>query len=451
MIVFNGQRIVGVSRYRGGVSGSASASNSQNSATITGLSIVTGSAIYLYIQTFNTDAYPTSIVDSQGNTYYFISMDRQTSSDQFSYLYVCPSSSGPVSQVAVTLNTNAYLMTQIVEITNALSTRSWDSFNYTTFSSTTAWASNALTTNLNDEQILALGGTEEGRTYWNPPLSSGWSISQQLGDVPNGQAEFAAQFSQSMAGTTSVSLVSADSFYGSIYLVGSTATAPSVSSPTFVASILAVNSSFATPNNTITGASGGASSINTTGSSIFIAVAHARSSTPTLTDSENNTWAYGNVINVMDGGSASSIRVAYVLSPTTSSSHTFNPTGTAGSCEVFAFKGGSNWYLETQGQIYPHINSTTIPTQAILAFAGEILVVSFASDDGVLSATVNSSFNGGQGVSAGSALSNQLTGSAEVGASAYRITPSVGANTPTFTASTNNGDFISAAFAFRQA
>jgi hypothetical protein len=422
-----------------------------NSATVTGLSIATGSAIYVYIQIFQTDYYPLTIVDSQSNTYYLVSgLDEGFDGAQYTYLYVCPSSSGSVSQVDVTISTTAFFMTQVVEVKGALSTRPWDTIAYKTFNTSTTWTSDTLLTTQNDELILVLAGTEQQTNTWSSP-SAGWSITQQLGDATNGQSEFTAKSNQSSAGTTSLSITSANNYYGSMYILGSTNAAPSVTAPTFIASIMAVNSSFETPNNTVTGAVGGASSINTTGASILIAVIRARSATPTITDSASNSWTYGNTFLLLDGGGVTRMNVGYVISPSTSATHTFNPTANDGSCEVYAFSGGTGWYLDIEGQIYTTINSSTIPVQPMLTFSHEVVIVGFGSNGSTVSATVTGGFNGGQGVSSGSALCNQYTDSAEVGGSAYLITSSAGANNPVFTASGNNGDFISVSFAFRHA
>ena len=133
--------------------------------------------------------------------------------------------------------------------------------------------------------------------------------------------------------------------------IGTAAYTITVSSPTFIASIEAINGG----TNSTTGASGGNSSIDTTGATLLAAVVRANGTAPTISDGVN-TWQYGTVYT---NGSSCQMCVAWVSSPVTSTTHSFDATASEGSAEVFAFSGGSSWTLDVEAGGGTEGDSTT--------------------------------------------------------------------------------------------
>lgn len=224
---------------------------------------------------------------------------------------------------------------------------------------------------------------------------------------------------------------------------------PPPSGATFIASIEAVGSSYATPNNSITGAGGGASSINTTGASIIVAIIRANNAIPSMSDSESNTWSYGTVYTT--SGSLCNIVVASVVNPTTSSIHTFNPGGSEASAEIFAFSGGSGWTLDTEAGSSTNTSGTSVVTGSITpSGSGEIIVAGIGSNGSESTGTVNNGFTGGQGVSSGDMLPQKLSTSPEIGGGAYLIDSSSSSIDAVFSTGTSNGDWVWIIAAFTQ-
>lgn len=215
---------------------------------------------------------------------------------------------------------------------------------------------------------------------------------------------------------------------------------PPPTPPVFIASIEAISGT-----NSITGQTGGASTIDTTGATLLVACVRANGSTPTITDSAGNTWVYGT--EFINDGSICHMRVAYVVNPVTSATHSFTPSAAEGSADIFAFSGGSGWVLDTEAGGGATGTSTT--PSITPAGINEVIVVSIGSNAGETSGTVNNGFTGGQGVGAGDALPQKLSGSPEVGMGAYLIYTSASAINAEFTASPNNSDFNPLIAAFK--
>ena len=219
----------------------------------------------------------------------------------------------------------------------------------------------------------------------------------------------------------------------------------------FIGSICAINTASST-NDSTTGASGGATSLNTTGATILVAFVRA-TSTPTIVDSATvngaagyNTWTYLKV----SSGTSSKCLIAYCINPSTSTTHWFEATGTFGSCEVFAFKGVTGWSVDSSSQSTNTQSGTTVVSGSInLAGTGEVVIVGIGSNSTQASATVNNGFNGGQGVASGAALCQLLGTLPELGGSAYLIDASSSSISATFTTSHTNSDWVWAIAAFK--
>jgi hypothetical protein len=450
-----GLRAASITRHRSSapptgptVGSSGWASVHASTAQITGLSISSGSAILLYVQIFVNagGAPPTTVTDSASNTYVLISGPDLQSTNQSTYWYLCLSSSGSVSSITVDLGTTEYYMIEAVEIKGALSARPWDDFNFTEFSGTTAWAGTSLTTAYDNELLIMAGGTEQDGNTWSSP-GAGWIQIINGDDTVIGQAETAYYNAAATAGSYNWSATSANAYYGSLYQIGFTDTTPTAgSAPTFLASIAAVSSGAVSPpnNNSTTGASGGATSINTTGASILIAVLLIRNTeNNTISDSQSNTWTYSTIYSYASGTSTY-MAVAYVINPSTSATHTFNMSSVEGTCFVYAFSGGSNWKLDYTVANLTLQSGTTVDILPIIPNAAECIVVTGIGSNGSIAAsgTLNNGFTGGQGVSAGQMLPQDLNSTPEVGGAGYLITSSIGIiSGTTFSSVTSNTDW----------
>lgn len=211
---------------------------------------------------------------------------------------------------------------------------------------------------------------------------------------------------------------------------------------TFLASICGVTSADISPpnNNSITGQSGGAHSIDTTGATALFAITTCTAGTsPTISDSEANTWTYSSIFG---NGTSNNIRLAWCFSPTTSATHTFDFTSSAdGSGQVFALGGSGTWAATAQAGSSSSQSGTSVATSSISTSSGDVVIAGIGSNGSRGTGTVNNSFSGGISGSPTAALPQDLTsGSPEVGMSAYLISGggSIGA---TFTTTATNFDW----------
>jgi hypothetical protein len=214
---------------------------------------------------------------------------------------------------------------------------------------------------------------------------------------------------------------------------------PPPTPPTFIASIAAFSTAFGGTNST-TGAAGGASSIDTTGATLFVAFirAHANDTSVTVTDSQNNTWSLG---PISTPNFVPQARLAWVSNPITSTAHQFHTNGSdnENAVEVFAFSSSAGtWVMDTHAESTGSVSGAAVTTDSITpSSAGEVIVAGTSSNQGAAPATVNNGFNGGQGVPPGSALSQLQNGNCESGSSAYLIDSSAAPINVTITSSAN--------------
>ena len=249
----------------------------------------------------------------------------------------------------------------------------------------------------------------------------------------NPPAGFARMYYNSQAGTFNV----IDSTGKS--LLNATPPPPSVE---FIASIEAIVDG----TNSVTGASGGASHINTTGATLIVAVIRANGTDPTIEDSASNTWNYGTSYN---NGSACRVRIGWVSNPITSTTHTFTSVGSESSTDVFAFSGGTGWVLDVEDGAGTEGNNFT-PSITPSA-TGEIIVAGIGSNNSQCTGTVNNGFEGGQGVGAGNALPQNFNDSDELGMGAYLIDVAADSINATFTTTPTNSDWNQVIAAFKPA
>jgi hypothetical protein len=208
-----------------------------------------------------------------------------------------------------------------------------------------------------------------------------------------------------------------------------------------------VNSIVAIPGqNSTTGdaASPGASSINTTGATLLVAVMGGNhSNSASMTDSAGNTWSYGTLY--FQTGLGAGCRLAYVLSPTTSTTHTFTPSATF-SCEVFAFSGAGTWSLDVvAGTNLASAFTVTTPT-ITPSSVGEVIIAGCGDYSNYGQGTVNNGFSGGAGVTSPNALAQFLSNSPGGGLAGYLIDSSASAINATFTTTGSNWIPLIAAF-----
>ena len=222
---------------------------------------------------------------------------------------------------------------------------------------------------------------------------------------------------------------------------------PPPPSGSFLASIEAIHGG----TNSTTGATGGAASINTTDATLLVAVVRAADNTPVITDSANNTWNYGPVYEAT--GTACFIYIAWVSNPVTSTTHTFSPTAVDGSCDVFAFTGGTAWTLDVSAGAVAATPGTTVLTGSLsLSGDGEIIVAGIGSNGSESSATVSNGFSGGiTGDAADEALPQLLSSSPELGGGAYLIDSADTLISTTFSTGTSNTDWTWVIAAFKAA
>jgi hypothetical protein len=217
---------------------------------------------------------------------------------------------------------------------------------------------------------------------------------------------------------------------------------------TFLKSIVALKTSFAIPNST-TGLAGGATSIDTTGATLLVAfTAGGNSGTPTMVDSASNTWASGPEFS--QGAANPAVNFHYVFNPITSTTHTFDPEHTAGSCVVFAFSGAGIWALDQMVGATTQTSGTTVTTGSVTpSQVGDVIIGGIGSFASIGPGSVNNGFTGGQGVAAGSALSQRLSGSPCPSLAGYLIDSASSSINVTFSSVPSNADWIWAIAAFK--
>jgi hypothetical protein len=214
--------------------------------------------------------------------------------------------------------------------------------------------------------------------------------------------------------------------------------------PTFVASIACIQTGTPAPQtNSTTGASGGAQSIDTTGATLLVAFVRSvdSSTTPTIIDSESNTWVY--LEQYGPAGHSPQACIAYVVNPTTSATHSFTATSEDGSAEVYAFSGTGSWSVDKQSGTNTTQSGTTPSTDTITpANANEVVIAGFSSNQAVVSGTVNNGFSGGiSGDATDVALCQQLNTNPETGGTGYLFSTGSSVDA-TFTFSSGNTDWI---------
>lgn len=217
----------------------------------------------------------------------------------------------------------------------------------------------------------------------------------------------------------------------------------------FLGSIEAIQGATGGQVNSTTGASGGASSLNTIGATFLVAIVRAFNATPTMVDGESNTWDFGTVFNV--GGRE--IAVASVNAPTTSTTHTFNPNASDGSAEIFAFSGPGPWTLDVEAGAALAQSGTSVVTDSITpAGDGEILVAGICSGVSLSAGTVNNGFSGGiAGDATDVALPQLLNGNPCAGMGGYLVDAADTAIDATFTTAQSNSDWVWVIAAFKSA
>ena len=209
--------------------------------------------------------------------------------------------------------------------------------------------------------------------------------------------------------------------------------------PSFIASIEAVRSTYVAPpnNNSTTGAAGGATSIDTTGATLLVAVVRANGSGASISDSEGNVWTYGAEF----GPGITRVRLAWVFNPLTSATHTFNPTSNEGSADVFAFGGSGTWAQTEMDGATITSPGTSVTTDSIPTTDFDVVIAGLSSNGSISGGAVNNGFSGGIAGEPANALPQQLSGTPEVGMGAYLISPG-GSTDTTFTSLTNNADWV---------
>lgn len=217
----------------------------------------------------------------------------------------------------------------------------------------------------------------------------------------------------------------------------------------FIASICAPAATYGS--NSVTGVSGGAGSIDTTGATLLVAIiVSSIQGVPTMSDSALNVWSYGTQRNVSGLGTT---RLAYVFNPNTSTTHTFNPLippGVEAASFVFAFGGVGTWSFDQEVFSSTLTSGTSVVAGPITpSSAGQVLIAACETFTAFgNSATVDSGFEGGQGVASGHALPQGISNSPASGVAAYLIDSGTSPLSPTFTV-WNEPDWIWTLDAFK--
>ena len=222
-------------------------------------------------------------------------------------------------------------------------------------------------------------------------------------------------------------------------VVANAGSVPPPSGPVFLASTEAPLVSDGGPNSS-TGRSGGPATIDTTGATLFIAVIRSTAANATITDSVNNIWSFGT------DHSANGVHIIVGFSnvTTTSTTHTFAPVGTFATAEVFAFKGGVGWTIDSDLGATSVTTGTVITTGSITPSVGEVVVAGLSSNGSLPSGEItmtNGFFGGVLGSAPNDALTQLITDNIEVGGSGYLIPASVAPINTVFTSPTSNTDW----------
>lgn len=226
-----------------------------------------------------------------------------------------------------------------------------------------------------------------------------------------------------------------------------------MSVPAFLKSIGCIASAIISPpsNNSITGASGGANTIDTTGATLFVAILRCNGGSgnpPDISDSEGNIWSLG---SISTGIGSCLMRLAWVFNPTTSTTHSFDcpAPATEGSAEVFAFGGSGTWSKISEVLASSETSGTSVVTGSVTALLDDVVIAGIGSNGSESSGTINSGFSGGiSGDPTDTALPQLLSSSPEVGMSGFLIS-SGGSVAATFSTSVSNGDWKWAISNFR--
>jgi hypothetical protein len=224
--------------------------------------------------------------------------------------------------------------------------------------------------------------------------------------------------------------------------------------PFFIGSIEAFDGTA----NSTTGSPGGATTIDTTGATLFVGIIHGGGGDvglPTVADFPvGNTWTLAGYYHVGSGfasqnPSTTLLAVYYVINPRTSTTHQFQGNGpgpaVSGNGEFFVFGGATGWALDTISGFTSTQSGSSVVTGSITPAAiGEVVVagITFNTSWGgsMVTGTVNNGFTGGQGVPAGAFLPSNmvLAGHGEAGGSAYLINQSASPISATFSTSAPN-------------
>lgn len=172
-------------------------------------------------------------------------------------------------------------------------------------------------------------------------------------------------------------------------------------------------------------AGGVTAAINTTGANLLVVVETQYSGTAvaSVDDSPHNTWSH--LTQQINSGSSASVRIAYVISPATSTSHTFSFTGGYGSVEVIAFSKGTTITYDTTSAATG--SGGTIQPGSVTPAAANSLLVCGLTYLGTSAASIGSSFT----------ISDQqpfVASTAYGGGLAYFVQTTAAAINPTWTA-----------------
>ena len=212
--------------------------------------------------------------------------------------------------------------------------------------------------------------------------------------------------------------------------VSSVVVPTTASAATFIASVLAGS-------NVIGGGSGVPSApVNTTGATLLVVATTSSVSATVMSDSAGNSWSYGTTY----GSGVPLTRIAYVLNPITSSTHTFTATATNTTAIVYAFS-GSFIGLSAQNGLAVSGSGTFQPGSVTPTEAGDLIITGVGSNGITSTSIIDSGF---------SAPINQLADGGEVNSASYLISPAGAAVNPTWTMQ-HNTDWSAVISVFRVA
>jgi hypothetical protein len=145
---------------------------------------------------------------------------------------------------------------------------------------------------------------------------------------------------------------------------------------------------------TTAGSSGGngvtTTAIDTTGADLIV-VSGAFFGTPTLSDSESNTWT---ALTVQNGSAGEQSRLYYCANPTTDAAHTFTLTGasTFPTIGVVAVSGAASSPFDQENGFSVGTNGTSIQPGSITPSEDGCLVVTGVTTAGGASHTINGTY-----------------------------------------------------------